>query len=529
LQLVDKACAAPLMWLLSGQSYSAQGCLALDIPNTLHLPARMDKPVAASEDTALEAPVWSVRLKRDSDTLVAMIEGPFDAATHEFAFYLMYGRSRSAIRWYSADVVAHFARPEAHGCYHVTAFVRRRGAKGGLSQHSDTIELTPRKPQAGTDSSIGQRMVLVKSYYGLGGDLCVLLGAMRFARADSRRVVVDWSSGVYGVAQHGSLFHSLFEAHDIGSMGDIRGRALSVFPPCWAGRLESPPGAWVVGVPLSLSRPEEVPQSCAADCVVITRDPRNLRLHLRDYYDLAAGLRPVASVRRAVEAQVAGLANARYSIGIHYRHGNGEPSVIPPDPQWFVARIEKLIAEQCLPREEVTVYVATDCGAALDYFKRRFARTLDLEKQYRPIGEGPMHHGRTDLAPASTNALAEEALVDMYVLSQCDSFVGSLGYFSLFVQILRAGRHCSTYDGPRVFKGVTQPAHWKPLTPDMAAGRRLANAQVPLDGLYVEVADGRQKIHYYDTLVADTDAADAERASPPLDELRSRIVARRLY
>jgi hypothetical protein len=363
----------------------------------------------------------------------------------------------------------------------------------------------------------------------LGGDLCVLLSAWRFAENCGRKLVVDWSNGFYGEVDTGSLFHKLFDAPTFESIGLYRGRQFSVFPPYWANRIDLPPVTYVSGVPLTLSRPEDVPSTCAAECIVLTRDSRRVLSAPGEYFDLAARLKPAAHIVDAVNAHVELLKRARYSIGVHYRHGNGERTVIPPDPNWFVGRIRAHIANQGLRDDEVSIFVATDCGAALDFFRRNFPLTSDLGKEYRPNGAGPLHNGRSDLSSAEKPELATGALTDMYVLSRCDAFVGSLGYFSHFVKLLRAGAPSEIYDGPRVFTDAQRPDNWRPIATDSVLGPLVGTGDFPLDGLFVEqVGDGR-RVHYYDLPVMDFDESNAAGVAAQIQALRLAVAARRLY
>lgn len=480
-----------------------------------------EKPTLPADDA------WSVKLVEEPDRLLASIEGDLGKAEWEFAFYLMHGRTRSAIRWYSAERCAEFPKPAMTGQFHATGFIRRPGVREGVMKHSQPVMLGGGAPAS--TGAARDAFVLVKSYYGLGGDLCVLLSAWRYAEANGRRLVVDWSNGFYGESDTGCLFHALFEAPAFETMDRLRGRTLSVFPPYWAGRIELPPVTYVSGVPLTMSKPEDVPSSCAAECVVLTRDSRRVRAAPHEYFELASRLQPVARIFEVVTRQVDALRQARHSIGIHYRHGNGERTVIPPDPQWFLERIRERVAALGLQAHEVSVYVATDCAAALEYFRRSFPLTVDLGKQYRPNGAGPLHNGRDDLTSEDKAALAEEALVDMYVLSRCDSFVGSLGYFSLFVQLLRGCSHGEVYDGSRVFTDAQRPAGWRGLANDDVLGPVMARIGFPVDGLFVEIVGGVRRVHYYDVPMLDFDVTDTVPSADKIRQLREAVAARRLY
>lgn len=474
---------------------------------------------------------WIVKLAEMPGQWRAWIEGDFADGPWEFAFYLMEGRSRRAVHWYSPAVSVEFPRTAESGKFHGVGFVRRPGSKDGAMRSSVPVELgltTGGSPRLDGEGPPYEPFVLVKSYYGLGGDLCVLLGALKLAESQGRHLVVDWSSGFYGEADTGSLFHSLFDAPRFETMEHLRGQRFSVFPPCWVGRTDLRPVSYVKDVPLTLSRPDDVPESCDAECVVITRDSRRMLTAPQEYFEVASRLRPAARILDIIDHQTAALRLSSHSIGIHYRHGNGEHTVIPPDPKWFLARIEERIANLGLSADKVSVFVATDCEAALDYFRSHFPLTVDLGKKYRPNGAGPLHR-RDDVTATEKPELAEEALVDMYVLSRCDSFVGSLGYFSLFVRLLRAGGHGVVYDGARVFTDAQIPSTWRSIAKDAQLGPMLAGKGMALDGLFSEVVGGVTRIHYYDTPLMDIHSPNSLVDAEQIDALAEAVAARRLY
>ncbi|MBA3588109.1 nodulation protein NodZ [Methylibium sp.] len=373
------------------------------------------------------------------------------------------------------------------------------------------------------------KYVLVKSYYGLGGDLCVLLGAMHFAEKQQRAVVVDWSGGFYGAVDNGNLINEYFESPDFQAPSALRGRGLSIFPPQWINRIHLPPLSYVTGVDLTLSRPEEVPAGCDADCVVITRDSRVMHRRPEEFFSVAQSLRPVARIRDNIEETLQRIGTTRHSIGIHFRHGNGERKVIPPDPRWFRNRINARMRSLGVTAEDVTLYVATDCGSVVDYFRRYYPHTIDFTKLYRPNGEGAMHINRTDLCVQAKMKLADEALVDMYVLSRCKFFIGSRGFFSLFVRLLRGRMHSILYEGSRVFDNYNFSDIFYSIDRDPLLAPLLKRARQPIDGLFVNLTPEGRHVHYFDEPLHLIPAEKTVLTSAEILAFRKSITARRTY
>jgi hypothetical protein len=373
------------------------------------------------------------------------------------------------------------------------------------------------------------RYVLVKSYYGLGGDICVLLGAMRYAARTGRTLVVDWSGGLYGQVESGNLFNEYFEAPAVAAPSVLENLSPSVFPPQWADRLALPPLSYIAGVDLTLSRPEEVPADCQADCVVITRDSKLMHRQPEDFFTFARSLRPVARIREQIDATQGRLRDGRPSIGIHFRHGNGEKKVIPPDPRWFRNRINARIRALGVTANDVDLYVATDCAGTLEYFRRFYPHTFDFGKTYRPNGEGALHLNRPDVGSEQKMKHADEALIDMYVLSNCDHFIGSRGFFSLFVRLLRGKRSTVLYEGSRVFDNYKFTEAFYPVEKDPLLGPLLRRTRQPTDGLFVRLTDEGRHIDYYDEPLH---LVPLDKTALTNDEslaLRQAIAARRTY
>lgn len=376
---------------------------------------------------------------------------------------------------------------------------------------------------------MSSKYVLVKSYYGLGGDLCVLIGAMRLARQTGREMVVDWNGGLYGRTPSGNLINEYFESPCYLTSAVLSGRELEVFPPHWKPYLDAPPLTYAKDVDLTVSRPEEVPPNCQADCVVITRDSRRLTRSPEDFFATAQSLRPVERIRARVEEITGQMGTARPSIGIHFRHGNGERKVIPPDPRWFRNRINARLRSLGLDASQVSLLVATDCRGVLDYFARHYPNTFATEKAYRPNGEGAMHVGRTDLNDEQKMGLADEALVDMYALAGCSFFIGSRGFFSLFVKLVRGKRHTLLYEGDRLFNQYDFTEQFYPVARDPLLAGALKRARHPLDGLFVRLEADSRQLFYYNDLVFSLPLEEVQIGADELRAMTRAIIDRRTY
>lgn len=371
------------------------------------------------------------------------------------------------------------------------------------------------------------RYVLVKSYYGMGGDLAVLLGAMQLCEQSGRSLVVEWNGGLYGHGGERDVFDEFFSS-PTNSRIDAPARSLmSVFPPDWVDRLHLPPRTFLTDVDLKMSRPEDAPPDCTADCIVITRDPRHIspaQLH-----PFAKGLALNSRIQTTVDGLLGKVRQHRFSIGVHVRHGNGEQNVIAPGMDWYLTHVTRKIRTLDLNPHDVCIYVATDSAAVLDYFRRRFPTVECLPKTYRPNGEGAFHNGNPGVSNQDKMRLGEEALIDIWTLAQSDFFVGSSGYFSLLVRILRGDRPCIRNRELRTFRLSECTAGTRPIDQDTVFAPSLARHAFPTDGLYVREAAGVKQLLYYHDLLFSIPVQRTGITTPESLELRKAIVRRRLY
>ncbi|MGA0610312.1 nodulation protein NodZ [Caldimonas sp. KR1-144] len=375
-----------------------------------------------------------------------------------------------------------------------------------------------------------KQFVLVKSYYGLGGDICVMLGAWRLARQLGRELIVDWSGGRYGRVSDGKLFARFFTAPHFLAPVDVPGLAtMSVFPGEWAGRAGLPPVTYLKDVDLTKSRPDDVPPTCDADCIVISRDSQELLPRLAEYAQLARGLRLVDDIQASVDRQLASLKPFRHSIGIHFRHGNGEKKVMAPDPRWFRNRISGKLKSLNLSPDDMGLYVATDCGGTLDYFKHYYPNVIALPKIYRPNGSGALHVGRDDLSDDEKVAMAGEALADIYCLAKCNSFIGSRGYFSLLTRLLRGDHDSVIYSGARVVNSDDQLANLSPAIGDPVFGLAIRRVKIPTDGLMIDLSGTSRTLHYYEDTIMSVPASQAALTNDEQISMRRLVSARRTY
>lgn len=338
--------------------------------------------------------------------------------------------------------------------------------------------------------------VMAKGYYGLGGNLAVLVCAMRLALKTNRKLIVDWKNGFYGGESH-DVFLELFQYPGSEEVaGEVLGN-YTVWPEYWRPHI-SKTKPHVKGIALSNVTAEMVESEIdagggLADIVVISRDDKYW--HRSEYHkemsQLTKSLRPTADIQKRIDMYKEECFSGQV-IGVHFRHGNGERSVIPAEIEWFFSSVDKFISET----PEARIFLCTDCYAVVDSFKERYkGRVFYVEKAYPPLGVGGMHYASSDVGRLRS---AIEALIDIWLLSECDKFVGSKSFFSGVANKLNAGfdRSNSAWWMPK-HRSYVDEADKSHVSAVSEVSKFFTDRGIPLDGVYLKKSGMNDYDVYY--------------------------------
>lgn len=357
------------------------------------------------------------------------------------------------------------------------------------------------------------KYVLCKGYYGMGGNIAVVVCGMHLAMKTGRIVLVDWVDGVYSLGD-GNLFDRLFSApRNTFNRELLRGK--SIWPRFWAPYVgETRP--YVDNIPLSQVRATDAEDEGLAeldkyDVLLVTRDDKywHSATHRKEIVGLIQYLRPIRSLEEKIESfaeQVLGPD----AIAVHFRHGNGELTVIPPDIQWFFDAVDRFRHDMGGRK----VFLCTDCRAVLDAFIERYgADVVSTPKEYPPLGEGAMHSPKKGWDPLIR---AEEAILDMWLISKCSYLVGSKSFFSSVSMKLNpdlTGSNVKVWK-PEFRSHKPGVGHAK-VDARSEIGRLLLEGGYSLDGIYVdELENGNQRLLYlYHELFEFRNQADVDLVS----------------
>ena len=272
------------------------------------------------------------------------------------------------------------------------------------------------------------KYVMCKGYYGIGGSLAVLVCAMRLAKELDRELIIDWKNCAYRV-EDADVFEVLFDTPKITGPERSAWNQYKVWPDYWQDLvIYTKPHSQTI--PLTrvtadlfeeLSEEEQKLQ----DIIVITRDDKYW--HGAEYHEEMSALMQQVVPNKAIMDRVNGFVAENFSkgaIGVHYRHGNGEKTVIPPDISWFFQSIDEFL----LASPESAIFLCTDCFAVIEVFREKYGdKVVYIEKDFPEVGAGPMYNADSD-EHRLRNAI--EAILDIWTLSFCNQFVGSKSFFS---------------------------------------------------------------------------------------------------
>ncbi len=278
-----------------------------------------------------------------------------------------------------------------------------------------------------------RRYLLVKGRGGLGNRVLALLSGILYARLSGRVLVVDWSDPIYS-DDGTNVFHELFRCRSCDPAEKVQDTD-SVTPKIWRGRLQlsvrelkntmswSDDGVALLDISsIDLARidyPEEI-----AVLWGFTANVGALRPYCRGelaplrHASTAAVLRellrtelePTPTIRERVD-RYRREHFAHPTTGVHVRYTDRKVRL----PQ-ILRRVDRILSADA----RTQIFLATDSAKVRDLFFARYPHVVTAPHAHAPESRG-LH------APAGGAGrfdLGAEALVDLYLLAECDSFVG---------------------------------------------------------------------------------------------------------
>ena len=284
-----------------------------------------------------------------------------------------------------------------------------------------------------TEDANNDRVLVVKGIAGMGNRMLSVLTAMLYSRLTSRRLVVDWRDSLYS-EDSSNIFFSFFQ-----TQADDLSRELlscdSVAPAVWQGNLDksinqlaSLQGTKNLNDPRDWERLSIMPAKLDYQERVLVlwtffENIQSLRKHFTGPFAplrrktnvdiLKDLLKNELQLQTAIQKCVEDFKRhhfTTYTIGVHVRN---------TDKITNLSAINKKLDRVLKEFAGAKIFLATDSHVIQNLFKKRYGRIIVTNKWY-PESEIPIF-----LSPDCPNRVesAIEALVDMYLLAECDDLI----------------------------------------------------------------------------------------------------------
>lgn len=295
------------------------------------------------------------------------------------------------------------------------------------------------------------RILLIKGKGGFGNRILAATTGLVLAELTGRRPVIDWRDGIF-LPEGVNLYPLLFDV-PAPCEPELLDQEADVTPAVWSGRLANRAGTLIDsdfgarhGSPfvyrklsLDLKRPESTARvavfwsylpKIARLRALMARHPRfrgrPLVAVMRDV--LARHFTPNARVRHEVARLFEG--RERPVIGVHIRYTDMK---VPLEP------IERALEQLRRRLPDSQIFLATDSAEVQDRFTRRFPGIFVIEKAVSADDSGLHRPDQRSCSDANDDLLqeAENALIDMWALGQCDWLIhSSRSTFSTFAALV---------------------------------------------------------------------------------------------
>jgi hypothetical protein len=147
------------------------------------------------------------------------------------------------------------------------------------------------------------------------------------------------------------------------------------------------------------------------------------------------------------------------TIGVHIRQTDNMSPRHLSMKGMFLSAFLPALDESTREAADAVIFVATDNRAVVDFLRQRYPRVVSRDKWYPAQPGEPMHGNR---ACPDKVRMAEDALVDLYLLAGCDGLIySSKTSFARFARYLSRKPRQEAID---VASADKEPSGWLPRT-----------------------------------------------------------------
>jgi hypothetical protein len=282
-----------------------------------------------------------------------------------------------------------------------------------------------------------QKYILVKGSSGLGNRILAAATAILYGQITQRKVIIDWSDGSY--SENGvNVFHIYFQNSSIATLQDLP-ITDSVYPQIWQGNLHRPFGALKNELQLQgysdmsfdvkkIYYSEEILVFCSYNSKIHEMrelfindftylkkmtNPEILKIIISQNFKLQFDLR-----ERVEQFKKQHFSN--YNIGVHIRYS---------DMKISLDQLYQQVVKVQQKYKKANIFLATDSQKILQDFQNTYDNVIVTDKWFSPSGQR-LHQNWDECPDKIENG--RQALLDLYLLAECDSLIfssqSSFGY-----------------------------------------------------------------------------------------------------
>jgi hypothetical protein len=283
-----------------------------------------------------------------------------------------------------------------------------------------------------------RKLLITRKHTGLGSDLISVIGALHYASMVNRDIIIDWRKSLYLNNKCVNLFPYLFDLRESIYLNSRIMIAENSF-----SDTELPvPRLYSKDWPFEEYHIDMLQGKNREEMSLIVERPMH---HLPDQFKQCALLKlinPKPLLRERIDIFRNIYFTGRKVVGVHIRHGNGEilGGKRKSFSQLTIKEIHRRATEEIklFSYNKPFIFLCTDSPEIKQYFRNNDKNIICYDTKLRTKGKGPLHTNQLGLPSA------EDAIIEMYLLSYCNSLVYNPSWFSHFARIV------TTFDFPPI-------------------------------------------------------------------------------
>jgi len=289
--------------------------------------------------------------------------------------------------------------------------------------------------------------IVVKGVYGLANRIYTILSALMYGKITGRDVVIDWTDGMY--AQKGvDAFRKIFDG--LPSIEDnFKLKEAAAHPAIWTKNLDKNFYEMMALLGDRSEFPYQAREKLSVDVTTTGHEERvvvffdyALRFYLlkegiskkglelsNSRRCLSALLKEHVILKQDIRREIDEFKKNHFKgkvIGVHVRHTDNllerfKEFGLATSPRMIEDAVD-LVFVSHLDEGTPTIFLSTDNEDILEHYKKKYPKVISVDKFYPSKKQGPIHSSDEC---KDKEEMAKHALMDMYLLGECDHLVYS--------------------------------------------------------------------------------------------------------